>query len=271
MANDSKQYQEEEYLFSEDEHADPLSPGEPSTDIPGVTSEKQTFFSGARKNIFIGLGLLIVIYVVYKIISSFFVSDDVRQIPSIPTQQTQPITPSTTSPAVLNQPATTPAVPDNASLHEAVNYYNQNRQDEQQVSQLGDTVENIGQQVNNLQSTTQNLQSSVDSINAQLTQINTALTALTNQMQIQENRWVQMQKKSKPKRVFHKAAVTRDTYQTLAVIPGRAWLKSSRGATITVSVGSSLPGYGTVTNINTQTGVIMMSSGSSIQYAPNDE
>jgi hypothetical protein len=275
MANDSKQYQEEEYLFSEDEHADPLSPGEPSADIPGVTSEKQTFFSGARKNIFIGLALLIVIYIVYKVISSFFVSNDVRQMPSIPNQQTQTTMPTTptagTSTVVSNQPSTTPTVPEGASLHDAVNYYNQNRQDEQQVSQLSDTVQNIGQQVNNLQNTTQDLQSTVDSINAQLTQVNTALTALTNQMQIQENRWVQMQKKAKPKRVAHTVVVKRDAYQTLAVIPGRAWLKSSRGATITVGVGSSIPGYGTVTNINTQTGVIMMSSGSSIQYAPNDE
>ncbi len=270
MANDSKQYQEEEYLFSEDEHADPLNPGEPSTDIPGVTSEKTSFFSTWRKNIFIGIGLLVVVYIVYKIISSFFVSDDVRQIPSIPTQQTQPTTPTALTQPQSQTPAT-PAVPANASLHEAVNFYNQNRQESEQVTQLADTVQNIGEEVSSLQSTTQNLQSTVDTINTQLTQINNALTALTNQMEVQENRWKQLYQKAKPRRVIHKAVVKRDLYQTMAVIPGRAWLKSSRGATITVSVGSVIPGYGTVTHINTQSGVIMTSSGASIKYAPNDE
>lgn len=266
MANDDKQYQEEEYLFSEDEHADPLNPGEPSTDIPGVTSEKTSPLLAWRKNIFIGIGLLIVVYIVYKIISSFFVSTDVRQIPSIPAQQ-----PTTTQAPVTQAPATTPSVPQDASLHEAVNFYNQNRQETQQVNQLADTVQNIGEEVSTLQSTTQNLQSTVDNINTQLSQINTALTALSNQIQVQENRWIQSQKKPKPKRLVHKVVVQRDSYQTMAVIPGRAWLKSSRGATLTVSEGSSIPGYGKVTHINTQSGVIMTSSGLAIQYAPNDE
>jgi methyl-accepting chemotaxis protein len=268
MANDNdlKQNQEEEYLFSEDEHADSLNP-DASTQIPGETiSEKTSFFKVWRKNIAIGIGLFLVVFIVYRVISSFFESDNVnKQIPEIPTQS------SSVNSALNTNSSPNQNVPNTASLHQAVNLYNQNRQQTQQLEQLVGTTQTMGSEINDLQNTTQNLQSSVDNINSQLGQLNTALTALTNQMQVQENRWEQSHKKVKPKPVYHKPIIKREAYQTLAVIPGRAWLKSSRGATITVSNGTTIPGYGQVIAINTQSGRITTSSGVVIEYAPNDE
>jgi methyl-accepting chemotaxis protein len=268
--NDSKNNNEEEYLFSEDEHTDPLNPGDPSVQIPGEAfSEKESFWKKWRKNIIVGVGLFLVVFIVYKVISSFFESNDVKQqIPEIPAQSSVVSTALNNTPPVeqVNQ-----SVSSTASLHDSVNLYNQNRQETQQLTQLEATTQNISAEVDSLQNTTQNLQSSIDNINGQLSQLNTALTALTNQMQTQENRWVQSQKKAKPKPVYHKPVIKREGYQTMAVIPGRAWLKSSQGATITVGVGTAIPGYGQVTAINTQSGRVVTSSGIIIKYAPNDE
>lgn len=267
MANDSKQYQEEEYLFSEDEHADPLNPSDQSTQIPDeVTSEKGSFWMMWRKNIMIGGILLVVVFIAYKIISAFFVSTEVKQIPEIPTQSSSKINTALPVSATANQNSA-----NTTSLHDAVNFYNQNRKETQQLEQLEATSQSIGTEITNLQNTTQSLQSSVDNINTQLSQLNTALTALTNQMQTQENRWIQSQKRIKPRIVPKKPIVLQSTYQTLALVPGRAWLKSSKGATITVSEGSEIPGYGTVTRIDVPSGRIVTSSGRIIAYAANDQ
>ena len=46
-----------------------------------------------------------------------------------------------------------------------------------------------------------------------------------------------------------------------AIIPGRAWLKSKDGSTITVTEGDSLERYGKVLVIDASNGVVITSSG----------
>lgn len=46
-----------------------------------------------------------------------------------------------------------------------------------------------------------------------------------------------------------------------AVVPGRAWLVDGQGNTTTVTVGSELPNYGTVVNIDSGKGEVIMSTG----------
>lgn len=64
--------------------------------------------------------------------------------------------------------------------------------------------------------------------------------------------------------------IVRTQYYVQAAIPERAWLKSAKGSTITVSVGSKLPGYGAVVHIDPLAGVVITSSGRKIKYSPND-
>lgn len=67
------------------------------------------------------------------------------------------------------------------------------------------------------------------------------------------------------------AAAERVTYYIQAVVPGRAWLKSNKGGkTLTVREGSTVPGYGVVDNIEPQLGKVIMNSGESIIYSPDD-
>lgn len=279
MANDSKQYQEEEYLFSENEQTDPLNPTEFSSMPHGSTSAAG---GGAplkvwRKNLIIGIGLLFVVLLVYKVISSFFQPKEVvKQMPNIPTAvKSQMVS------ANISSISNTSNLPDNASaksavlssvssLHQDVDRYNQNRS-EQRIAKLELTLQNVNTEINDLQNTERNLQSSLDSINAQLSQLNTTLAVLADKVQTQENRWQQAQKKAMLKKTLPaKPVIKRDTYYVIAIVPGRAWLKSSKGVTITVGEGKEIPGYGKVMGIDTDSGHVIMSSGDVIDYAPSD-
>ena len=59
-------------------------------------------------------------------------------------------------------------------------------------------------------------------------------------------------------------------YYIQAVIPGRAWLVSSQGLTITVREGTSVPGYGIVKLIDPNQGRILTSSGRTITFSQQD-
>jgi len=55
-------------------------------------------------------------------------------------------------------------------------------------------------------------------------------------------------------------------YYVQAVIPGRAWLKDSAGKIISVGIGDQVPGFGSVTQINTRAGSVHTTSGVTIEY-----
>ena len=59
-------------------------------------------------------------------------------------------------------------------------------------------------------------------------------------------------------------------YHIRAVVPGRVWLESSDGKSVTLRVGDRLEGYGVVEVISPQQGMVLMSNGSYIQYGIND-
>ena len=51
------------------------------------------------------------------------------------------------------------------------------------------------------------------------------------------------------------------SYHLFSIIPGRAWLKSSTGHTITVAQGSKISGYGSVMSIEADRGFVLTSTG----------
>jgi intracellular multiplication protein IcmG len=55
-------------------------------------------------------------------------------------------------------------------------------------------------------------------------------------------------------------------YEVIGVIHGRAWLKASRGSTLTVRSGDKISGYGSVKMIEPEQGVVIMSSGEVIKF-----
>ncbi len=72
------------------------------------------------------------------------------------------------------------------------------------------------------------------------------------------------QKKQKQKALEKKSRVV---YHVQAIIPGRAWLKSADGMTITVVKGNRVPGYGRVTQIDSDNGIVRTSDGTVFGYA----
>jgi intracellular multiplication protein IcmG len=59
-------------------------------------------------------------------------------------------------------------------------------------------------------------------------------------------------------------------YNIQAVIPGRAWLIATNGATLTVSQGTAIPGYGIVKLIDPVQGKVTTSSGQIIRFSQED-
>jgi hypothetical protein len=55
-------------------------------------------------------------------------------------------------------------------------------------------------------------------------------------------------------------------YYVQAIIPGRAWLKNADGQVITVAPGDSVPGYGTVATIDSQSGLVVTSTGTKFVF-----
>lgn len=283
MADDPKQYQEEEYLFSEETPEDGLSnPGaddsfaapedvQTSQEPQAPMTSKVTQW---RKNIFIGCGFLVVVILVYKIIGGVMapkVSGSINSIPAQPVANVVQTPPQQSLAQGLNQnTAEAPATP---SLHEIVNTYNQDHGGENRIAKLEVISGSMRQEVSNLNNVTQSLQSSIDQINAQLTQLNASMALLTDKMQAQMLQQAASQKKMMIKKgsLTPKPVVKKVVYQIMAIIPGRAWLKSSNGATVTVSVGTQLSGYGTVTKIDPQLGNVVMSTGQIIQFSADDE
>lgn len=60
------------------------------------------------------------------------------------------------------------------------------------------------------------------------------------------------------------------TYYLQAIIPGRAWLIATNGATLTVREGTKVNGYGAVRLIDPKQGRVLMSSGRTIQFSQAD-
>lgn len=58
-----------------------------------------------------------------------------------------------------------------------------------------------------------------------------------------------------------------EEYTIQAIIPGRAWLKTREGKMITVTQGDTIPGYGTVTDIDVENGLVRTGLGAVFTYA----
>ncbi|MGE3320064.1 MAG: hypothetical protein AB7I18_12290 [Candidatus Berkiella sp.] len=107
----------------------------------------------------------------------------------------------------------------------------------------------------------------IDKLQNDLASLNTAVQELGSQIRVfQEEREKQLQKaaakKQPPRKVIESANPNLSVY---AIIPGRAWLRSSNGKTITVTEGDSVGEYGKVLKIDAGNGVVVTSSGVSLR------
>lgn len=124
------------------------------------------------------------------------------------------------------------------------------------------------------------IQSALQSLDSQLSSMQTTLASLSSQLtqvndEIQslhaaQDTLIQNQTKSVKKIAEKKKEVPKAIYYVRAIIPGRVWLTTQEGATLTLGVGDKLPGYGLVESINPDQGTVTLNSGAVIGYSPDD-
>lgn len=139
-----------------------------------------------------------------------------------------------------------------------------------------------------------NMQNNLATINEKMNQLNGQLNSLNANNQMLQQQLVQLVSKlqgmqqsmeeaiaaAKAKPQISKAVrssehvyrpeVPKIHYYVQAIIPGRAWLVSSQGKTLTLRVGSPLSGYGVVRAIDAQQGRVLMSTGKIFVFNPAD-
>lgn len=133
----------------------------------------------------------------------------------------------------------------------------------------------IKQRINNLerdiatanQNTTQ-VNAGMSKMQTDLATLNASVQELSNQLKtFQEEREKQQQAKAASKKhsTQPKAESSNPTLSVYAIIPGRAWLRSANGKTITVTEGDAVGEYGKVLKIDAGNGVVVTSSGVSLR------
>ena len=149
-------------------------------------------------------------------------------------------------------------------------------------SNQADRIANIEK---NLQSNIESMQDKIAQLSSEVNTLATTNQALTQQMTDLASKLLVSQqaleellaaKKAQPV-IARQANINKPmpkkeslAYFVQAVIPGRAWLINSQGGTLTVRVGSKVPGWGVVHRIDALQGRVTMSSGRIIAFTQAD-
>lgn len=141
-----------------------------------------------------------------------------------------------------------------------------------QFKQLQTQNANLSDQLSQLSNSSTALNQQVDTLSATLSAMSEQVRYLT-QVQQQEALKAKAAKvhahnaKVKKRHAEVKRWTAKPKYYIEALIPGRAWLKSVDGETITAQVGDTLPVYGRILTIDVKRGVLTTSSGKIVRYA----
>ena len=137
------------------------------------------------------------------------------------------------------------------------------------------------QKLADYQNQNKNLQDQLQSLNAKMTgmesQMNQLVQTLSKQTQAQQQPQQPAQTQdgamnTEPNNPISQAVEPNIAYNVQAIIPGRAWLRSDAGDTITVAEGDDVKGIGRVTKIDPYDGVVQINTGSktvSLSYGNN--
>ncbi|NNM58805.1 MAG: hypothetical protein HKM04_03220 [Legionellales bacterium] len=180
----------------------------------------------------------------------------VAPVPPPSTTQTSALS---TAPAVVNPAEMQQAATQNSTLTNHIN------QLDAQVAQLTQQVTIDAQMNASNQAQIASLIKSIDSMQSQMAKVNNAMQTIVSAVGQTNNR--QSGFVAGGNTFNNNTSVqTAPDYYVQAVIPGRAWLKSSNGQIITVTTGDAVPGYGTVETIDSQSGVVTTSTGTKIMF-----
>ena len=263
----------DEYQFND---MDPISPNagyDEAGSVAGLNSSEE-MMPGAvgerniKKSVLIGVAAVILILVVYKFIELKFLNK------SIPIE---PVTPTVVVPPAPPPPA--PPVAEQAQIQIKP------IMPVPVVSSAG-TEMKINQTLSTMEVSQESLRSDVTSVNNQLgaisnnlnlmmtkmTELNGVIASLSAKVDSQAT-VIQQLTVPKAQHKVHSVTHYRDQrpkFYLQAVIPGRAWLIATNGATLTVREGTPVAGYGIVKLIDPNQGRVTTSSGQVIQFSQED-
>ncbi len=220
------------------------------------------------RNVFIAIGIVVLLFVIYKLVGVFFETSSNKATKKTTTTQQQVQTKKTieTKQAQTNQQEVQqPQLPS-----KQIPGFSEQSEQEQTVQQP-----KTEQQIQTLQNRVNNLSNSVSQMQDSLNTIVNQLNTITQKLSEQEEKLATMKRPVVVKRKVHrpravvkrpKKVVPKTVYHIQAMMPGRAWLISSDGFTINVTTGSSIPGYGVVRGIYPTRGVVTTSTNAIIRY-----
>jgi intracellular multiplication protein IcmG len=257
----------DEYQFAE---LDAMSPdaegGQPAPSAQGnqaTTVGKQAI---KRKALFV-VGLVFLLILVYQLVGSLFSGKKVTaKIPTVvsTSQQSSSLAPKsivTTQPSsAIPQPQLNSTLTDTKTNQKLAILESTQQSMRSDVVAVNDQIGGIGK--------------NMDAIVTKLTELNGVVAQLTTKVDEQSKELAQIrlqhrQVKRKHQPV-HRAVARPPAYHLQAVIPGRAWLIATNGATLTVREGSIIAGYGMVRLIDPNQGRVTTSSGQVIRFSQED-
>ena len=227
-----------------------------------MPSDKKHIFKepNTKRNALIAVGLFFLAIITYKFVSTMFSSKSVKQKPSqVETVAQKPVV---TQPIQQTPREIQPTQPDlSDEVDKKLSSINVGQETlKHDMSTLGNQMEGIGSNMNQLAE--------------KISQLNQSLSLLNAKIDEQSKEIEQLKQRAKPKKTPNKAVRQKPreviTYYVQALIPGRAWLISSKGTTLTVREGSRIPNYGVVKLIDPQQGRVLTTSGKVIKFSQAD-
>lgn len=138
-----------------------------------------------------------------------------------------------------------------------------------QVADLRQNLMADDSRVHHVEVAVAKVEQSMANIDDAISDMRLQVQAMMKKMQMLEK---QMRKPKVKKAVVRRPMIRRPQtlYALTAVIRGRAWVRDSQGHEMTVKLGDTIPGYGTVRFIDPKQGMIITSSGRIITYGQDD-
>ena len=147
------------------------------------------------------------------------------------------------------------------------------------LTRAGDKYNNLAQQIQSSDARITNMERSIAQVEGQMSKVDNALQAIvsaataTSEPSSMTSNYASNTNSYGGVRTTYQAPKQSDSanvYYIQAIIPGRAWIRTSNGQTITVAYGDELAGLGKVTKIDAENGVVITSSGAKVMYGINE-
>jgi hypothetical protein len=267
--------EEDEYHFSDDQlnfEVENETPKTAEAPIPSKESfmTKMGNMSPRRRALLAGIIFIVLIGIVYKMLkpSTSPTSDVLSEINTAPTQpMTTPVSPPVVAEqkpiieqpvqqpvaTVVVEPTPAPATVEAKKMEERLNSL------EQQSSAMMNLLQNeYAQKISDYEMQSNLTRGKMDELSKRISRIESNLNQITQMLRegnaVSERAAPAPTPKSEPK----------IGYTVQAIIPGRAWLKSESGDTVTVAEGDILRNYGRIAKIDPYDGIVEIDTGSRI-------